>query len=54
MAEGAAESAALVGLDEAADVADLDAAAPAGPAPNGRLATSGSPGEELDSSRGGG
>ncbi len=55
LAKGEAESAALVGLDESAAVADLDTAAPGGPAPNGRLATSGSPGdEELDASRGGG
>jgi hypothetical protein len=60
IAEGAAESAALVGLDEAADVADLDGAQ-AGTAHNGsgsvngRLATSGGAGgEELDTSRGGG
>jgi MFS family permease len=55
LAKGAAESAELVGLDESAAVADLDAAAPAGNAPNGRLAASSSPGgEELDASRGGG
>jgi MFS family permease len=55
LAKGAAESAELVGLDESADVAGLDAAAPAEAAPNGRLATSSSPGgEERDASRGGG
>ena len=52
LAKGAAESAELVGLDESAAIADLDA--PAGSRPNGRLAASSSPGEELDASRGGG
>jgi MFS family permease len=57
LAEGAAASAGAFGLDEAAGVADLDGAAHAGPAANGRngrLTTSGSPGEEVDASRGGG
>jgi MFS family permease len=58
LAEGAAESAGALGLDEAAGVADLDGAAQAGPAPNGstngRVTTSGSSGEEFDASRGGG
>ncbi len=56
LAEGAAESAEAFGLDEAAGVADLHGAAPAGPGANGangRMARSGSPGEELDASRGG-
>jgi MFS family permease len=54
LAKGAAESAELVGLDESAAVAGLDAAGPAGTVPNGRLAASSSPGgEELDPSRGG-
>jgi MFS family permease len=54
LAEGAAESAAALGLDESAAVAGLDGAA-AAPGPNGRLATSGSPGgDEIDVSRGGG
>jgi MFS family permease len=54
LAKGAAESAELVGLDESAAVSGLDAAAPAGPRPNGRLAPSSRPGgEELDPSRGG-
>ena len=54
LAKGAAESAELVGLDESAAVAGLDAADPAEAAPNGRLAASSSPGgEELDASRGG-
>jgi MFS family permease len=55
LAEGAAESAAALGLDESAEVANA-AAAPngSGSATNGRLATSGSSGgEELDVSRGG-
>jgi MFS family permease len=52
LAESAADSAAALGFDESAAVADLDVAS--SPAPNGRLATSGSPGgEELDVSRGG-
>jgi MFS family permease len=52
LAESAAESAAALGLDESAAVADLGGAA--APAPNGRLATSGSPGgDEVDVSRGG-
>ena len=70
LAEGAAESAAVTGLDEAADVAELDGADPdgarpdragldraasAGPAGNGRLAVSGSAGgEDRDASRGDG
>jgi MFS family permease len=60
LAEGAAESAGALGLDEAAAVADLDGAAQAQPGPgsngaaNGRVTTSGSSGEELDASRGGG
>jgi MFS family permease len=58
VAEGAAESAGALGLDEAADVADIDGAPAAGPgsngSANGRLATSGSSGEELDTSRGSG
>jgi MFS family permease len=58
LAEGAAESAGVLGLDEAAGVADLDGVPAAGPgsngATNGRLATSGSSGEEIDASRGGG
>jgi MFS family permease len=58
LAEGAAESAGALGLDEAAGVADLNDAAHAGPgangATNGRVATSGSSGEEFDTSRGGG
>jgi hypothetical protein len=52
---GLDESAAVAGLDESAAVAGLDATAPAAAAPNGRLATSSSPGgEERDASRGGG
>jgi MFS family permease len=64
LAESTAESAGVLGLDEAPEVADLDdaleGAAPAGSpvngsAGNGRVATSGGPGgEELDASRGGG
>jgi MFS family permease len=68
LAEGAAESAGALGLDDAADVADLDGApaarpgsdgaAHAGPgangATNGRVATPGSSGGEFDTSRGGG
>jgi MFS family permease len=58
VAEGAAESAGALGLDEAADVADIDGASAAGPgsngSANGRVATSGSSGEELDASRGSG
>jgi MFS family permease len=58
LAEGAAESAGVLGLDEAAGVADLDGAAAAGlgsnGSTNGRVATSGGSGEELDASRGGG
>jgi MFS family permease len=58
LAEGAAESAGALGLDEAAGVADLNDADHAGPgangATNGRVATSGSSGEEFDTSRGGG
>jgi MFS family permease len=52
LAEGAAESAAALGLDESAAVAGLDGAV--SPASNGRLATSGSPGgDEFDVSHGG-
>jgi len=57
LAEGAADSAEALGLDESSEVADLDGAQ-AGTAANGsrsgngRLATSGSGGEELDPSRG--
>jgi MFS family permease len=58
LAEGAAESAGALGLDEAAGVAGIDGAAQARPAPNsatnGRVATPGSSGEELDASRGSG
>jgi MFS family permease len=58
LAEGAAESAGALGLDEAAGVADIDGAAQAGSAPNGstngRVTTSGSSGEGLDASRGSG
>jgi MFS family permease len=60
LAEGAAESAAALGLDEAAGVADLDGAAQAlragngTSATNGRVTASGSAGEGLDVSRGGG
>jgi hypothetical protein len=69
LAESTAESAGVLGLDEAPEVADLDdaleGAAPAGSpvngsagdgsAGNGRVAASGGPGgEELDASRGGG
>jgi MFS family permease len=58
LAEGAADSADAFGLDESADVADLDGAAPGGPRANGgngKLSTSpGGPGEELDASRGSG
>jgi hypothetical protein len=54
LAESAADSAEALGLDESSEVADLDGAAPAGPATNGRLTTSGSSGEERDASRGGG
>ncbi len=69
LAESTAESAGVLGLDEAPEVADLDDAlegtAPAaspvngspgdGSAGNGRVAASGGPGgEELDASRGGG
>jgi MFS family permease len=57
LAEGAAESAGVLGLDEAASVADIDGTAQAGPAgngsTNGRLASWGSSGEEFDTSRGG-
>jgi MFS family permease len=59
LAEGAAESAAALGLDEAAGVASLDGAAQAGRTANGanrtngRLTTSGSP-SDVDASRGGG
>jgi MFS family permease len=57
LAEGAADSAEALGLDESSEVADLDGAQ-AGTAANGsrsgngHLATSGSTGEELDTSRG--
>jgi MFS family permease len=51
LAESAAESAEVVGLDESPDVADLNGAAPAGPSANGRLTSAG---EGLDASRGGG
>jgi MFS family permease len=57
LAEGAADSAEALGLDESSEVADIDGAQ-AGTAANGsrsgngRLATSGSTGEELDTSRG--
>jgi len=58
LAEGAAESAEAFGLDESAEVADLDGAAPGGHRANrtnGRLSRSpGSPGEGLDASRGSG
>jgi MFS family permease len=63
LAEGAAESAVVTGLDESAAVADLDGAASAGPngtsagpKGNGRLGASAHPaaGEGLDASRGGG
>jgi MFS family permease len=57
LAEGAADSAEALGLDESSEVAGLDGAQ-AGTAANGsrsgngHLATSGSTGEELDTSRG--
>ena len=57
LAEGAADSAEALGLDESSEVADLDGAQ-AGTAANGsrsgngHLATSGGAGEELDTSRG--
>jgi MFS family permease len=57
LAEGAADSAQAVALDESSEVAELDGAQ-AGTAANGsrsgngHLATSGSTGEELDTSRG--
>jgi MFS family permease len=63
LAEGAAESAVALGLDESSEVADVDdfeaaahadGAANGGPAGNGRLAKSASPGEESGASRGGG
>jgi MFS family permease len=56
MAEGAAEAAAVTGLEESAAVADLRAASSAEPNGNGRLGTSAraGAGEELDTSRGGG
>jgi MFS family permease len=54
LAESSADSAEVVGLDESAAVAGLDGAARTEPSANGRLTTSGSPGEELDASRGGG
>jgi len=66
LAEGAAESGDALGLNEAAGVANLDGAAPAGSngaahagprangATNGRVTTSGSSGDEFDTSRGGG
>jgi MFS family permease len=62
LAEGAAESAGALGLDEAAGVAGIDGAAQAGHASNGsangstngRVTTSGSAGEGLDASHGGG
>ena len=56
LAEGAADSAEVVGLDESAAVADVDGAqagtTASGPGGNGHLATSGSAGDELDTSRG--
>jgi MFS family permease len=57
LAEGAADSAEALGLDESSEVADLDGAqagtaANGSRSSNGRLATSGSGGEELDPSRG--
>jgi MFS family permease len=58
LAEGAAESAGALGLDEAAGVAGIDGAVQAGPtgngSTNGRVTTSGSSGEGLDASHGGG
>jgi MFS family permease len=55
LAEGAAESAGALGLDEAAGVAGAAAAGPgSNGATNGRVATSGSSGGEIDASRGGG
>jgi hypothetical protein len=59
LAEGAAESAGVLGLDEAPEVADLDDALEGaggnGSAGNGHVAAPGGPGgEELDASRGGG
>jgi hypothetical protein len=56
LATGAADSAEVVGLDESSEVAELDGAqagaAGNGSSGNGHLATSGSAGEELDTSRG--
>ena len=57
LAEGAADSAEALGLDESSEVADLDGAqsgtaANGSRSGNGHLATSGSTGEELDTSRG--
>jgi MFS family permease len=57
LAEGAADAAVVTGLDESAEVADLeDGAAAGGKNGNGRLGTSARAGvgEELDASRGGG
>jgi MFS family permease len=63
LAESAAQSAEALGLDESSEVADVDdledaahadGAANGGPAGNGRLAKSASPGEESGASRGGG
>ncbi len=54
VAEGAADSAEVVGLDESPAVADLDGTAHAEPTTNGRLTTSGTTGEGLDASRGSG
>jgi MFS family permease len=57
LAEGAADSAEALGFDESSEVADLDGAqagtaANGSRSSNGRLATSGSGGDELDPSRG--
>src|SRR5580693_348580 len=57
LAEGAADSAEALGLDESSEVAGLDGAqtgtaANGSRSGNGHLATSGSTGEELDTSRG--
>jgi MFS family permease len=58
LAEGAADSADALGLNEAASVADIDGAVQTGPAgngsTNGRVTTSGGSSEGLDASHGGG